>query len=298
MNQTQPNSPLSVKFPEALTQREYEQIDALQALCCAHGDGHFKLELDYKLSLAQAEGGGKGAVNDFLYYDADKLIAYLGMCAFGGDAELNGMTHPDYRARGVFGRLFALAVGECKRRGMNSVLLLCDRSSEEGLRFIRKTGATLHHSELEMVLKPDTAAGERDFGVTLRRAQALDAREVARQDAIFGDEAEPDDSFEPPALDADGSETYLALAQGQTVGKVRLELLNGCGGIYGLGVLPEYRGLGYGKGVLLRGVEKLREKGAENIRLQVFESNGPARHIYEKAGFEPVYVMDYFQLKI
>jgi GNAT superfamily N-acetyltransferase len=158
-------------------------------------------------------------------------------------------------------------MGELRRRGINSILLLCDRSSQEGLQFVRKAGGVVHHSELEMILKPGAAMRVGDCGVTLREQSC-------------------------------GDETYLAQAQGKTVGKVRLELFEGCGGIYGLVVQPEYRGKGYGKGILMRAVEKLREKGAQSIRLQVDESNGPARHIYEKGGFEPAYVMDYFQLNI
>jgi ribosomal protein S18 acetylase RimI-like enzyme len=261
----------SIRLLSSIGNREYGEIGALEALCRERGGAALKLELDFKLASAGTGAGGLRDINEFLYYGGDAMIGYLGICGFGGGMlELNGMTRPDCRRMGVFARLYDLAADECRRRGAQRVLLLCDRASAEGRRFVEKTGAALHHSELEMLLDADAPAGAGGRAVTLRKA---------------------------PGEEADGSEAYLAEVGGVTVGRVRLETVGGCGGIYGLAVQSEYRGRGYGRGILMRSVEKLREGGAGSIRLQVDEENGPARHIYESSGFRTVYIMDYYSVE-
>ena len=41
----------------------------------------------------------------------DILVAYLGISCFGGNiGEINGMTHPDWRRKGIFKKLFEIAM--------------------------------------------------------------------------------------------------------------------------------------------------------------------------------------------
>ncbi len=67
--------------------------------------------------------------------------------------------------------------------------------------------------------------------------------------------------------------TYVAYHDGTMIAKVRLELYNGEGGIFGLGVLPEFRNQGYGKGLLENSIFELRKQGAKKIFLQVVTEN-------------------------
>lgn len=56
---------------------------------------------------------------------------------------------------------------------------------------------------------------------------------------------------------------------------------------------PEYRGKGYGKEMLLLGVDYVKEKlGAKRIDLGVFENNEGAKRCYEAVGFKEYSVRD------
>ncbi len=88
---------------------------------------------------------------------------------------------------------------------------------------------------------------------------------------------------------------YLAESEEEIIGKVHLQVSSGIGGIYGLGVLPEYRGKGYGRAILLKAVEKLKAVKAEQIMLQVAAENENALSLYKSCGFEEMSVMDYFE---
>ena len=95
-----------------------------------------------------------------------------------------------------------------------------------------------------------------------------------------------------------GMTIYLAESLGETVGKVHLQLIDGLGGIYGLGVLSEKRGRGLGRAILTAGVLRLKAAGARDVMLQVATGNENALGLYRSCGFETTSTMDYFELKL
>jgi ribosomal protein S18 acetylase RimI-like enzyme len=56
----------------------------------------------------------------------------------------------------------------------------------------------------------------------------------------------------------------------------------------GLGVDPAFRGRGLGTALLAATVQLARERGAGALSLSVWERNGAARRLYERAGFTVV----------
>lgn len=90
---------------------------------------------------------------------------------------------------------------------------------------------------------------------------------------------------------------YLAEVDQQVIGKVHIQVSPGIGGIYGLGVLPEYRGKGYGRATLLKAIDKLKEANAGDIMLQVAVENANALRLYQSCGFVETSTMDYYELK-
>lgn len=57
--------------------------------------------------------------------------------------------------------------------------------------------------------------------------------------------------------------------------------------LYSLAVDPSMRGRGLGGELLAACVAEARERGFEELRLEVAEANAPALALYRKAGFEP-----------
>lgn len=301
-----------MKLKESLGRADYELIGALGGRCVRGGGITLKLELDYKLADAllrtQDTLGGR-EVNEFLYFDGDELAGYIGICSFGGPGappEITGMVHPNYRRQGIFLRLHELVMDECRRRRFADVLLLCDRRSKTGREFLKKIGAEYRYSEFEMYLRRGrpVPGGELLRGVSLRRASNADAPEIARQNALYFEgspqRTEGEDPEEPAILPEDeekrGMTIYLAEQDGRTVGKVHLQNAAGVGGIYGLGVLPEYRGQGLGRALLLLAIQKLTEAGLDAIMLQVAAENATALQLYKSCGFQETSTMDYFKL--
>lgn len=301
-----------IRLKDKLNREDCDLIQALQTQCSQKDQITLKLELDYKLgdAVSSTEKTGIRDINEFMYFDGERLVGYIGICGFGGTAaplEITGMVHPEYRRQGVFSKLHELVLAECRRRHAGGMLVLCDRKSVPGQKFLEKIGATYQFSEFEMYLRDGTfeVDEERLLGVRFRKAVNADAREIARQNAIyFGDRPEKEDedvSNESTLLPEDeekrGMTIYLAEKDDEIIGKAHLQLINGLGGIYGLGVLPENRGKGYGRAVLLNAIKKLKEEKAAEIMLQVAAENATALHLYQSCGFQETSVMDYFELK-
>lgn len=289
----------SIILKEKIDKKDYDEIKKLEKLCAERDDVSFKLELEYKLSSRKASGRWTGSINDIMFYDGSDLKGYIGISDFGGNAlEVNGMVHPDYRNMGIFSKLFSLAEDEWRKRKQPEMLLLSDGSSASGIGFIKKACDEYDHSEYDMVLNMGAEQKSGPRSNKLRRASRGDYAEIARQDKIYFGPGQDDDTqaFEQKYNENNGSFTYMAETGDKVTGKVRIEINEGAGGIYGLGVLPEYRGRGFGREILTMAIEKLKEMGAHKIVLQVEINNKNALNLYKSCGFEVNYVMDYYKI--
>lgn len=296
-----------IKLEGRLNHDDYDLITALQTQCCHRDEITLKLELDYKLAetVHGTDGSSSHDINEFMYFNGTQLIGYIGICGFERTAaplEVTGMVHPEYRRQGVFSKLHELAMAECRRRNAETVLLLCDRRSASGQAFLARMGAVPKHSEFEMYLHHEPYATNEGqlHGISFRKATNLDAYEIARQNAIyFADRGEREGSegtLLPEDEEKRGMTIYLVEKDERVVGKVHLQMINGLGGIYGLGVLPEDRGKGLGRAILLKAIKELKTAKAKEVMLQVAAENETALSLYKSCGFRETSVMDYFLL--
>lgn len=287
-----------IKLKENLDNNDYADINKLQKYCLEIDKTTLKLEIDYKLSRTEGKKGAINNINEFMYYNNDELIGYIGICYFGVNAiEVNGMVHPEFRRRGVFKRLFNLVMGECIKRKAQNILLLSDNNSISGQEFIKSTGACHEHSEYEMFLRSYPKQNIALNNVILRKASNKDAREIAYQNSIyFNNEFKEENIKMPEDEEKCGMISYMAEVDNKIIGKVNLEVSNDVGGIFGLGVIPDYRSKGYGREILIGAIEKLRSRNSKEIMLQVAAKNNNALNLYKSCGFVETSTMDYYQI--
>ena len=82
---------------------------------------------------------------------------------------------------------------------------------------------------------------------------------------------------------------FVAVIDNEVVGwcdicPMKREGFTHCGEL-GMGVHVRYRRCGIGQQLVVRTIQKAKEKGLERIELEVFASNVPAIKLYEKLGF-------------
>lgn len=285
----------SICLKKYLTDKDYNEIKALRELCSATDRINLKLELEYRRSLYKDLGSGLKSIDEFLYYADDMLISYLSISCFGGNiGEITGMTHPDWRRKGAFTKLYELAGTELMRRNFSKVLLLSDGRSDTGLGFIQSVGGVYDFSEYHMRLNhPPSFPG--NGPVSLRRADIKDQKEICRQNALYFDDVGEEDSF-PGEIDLSNETTYLVQRNNEVIGKIKVERNGNSSYISGFGILPEYRGKGYGRAALGETLRLLEETGVEEFDLDAECRNQSALNLYTSYGFKETSVMDYYKI--
>jgi ribosomal protein S18 acetylase RimI-like enzyme len=304
----------SIQVAEYITQEEYDLINQLMDICCKQESINLKLELDYKLHLSSLADNNRetpsGNKREFLYYIENTLVAYLGISCFDGvTGELCGMTHPMYRKQGIFHRLLALASNECQHSDFKQLLILADGSSESGMSFLKANSSSYAHSEYRMKRLSGSASQIRDNSgqltneaVTLRPAIKTDEKKLARFNAILFDDKEPaeeDSKDNVSTLEAqpENHKTYMIELNGSSIGKINVESNGQYAFIFGFGILPEYRGKGYGRMGLTETLRLIESQGVTIIELDVVCTNKNALGLYQSCDFVEQSVMNYYYLR-
>lgn len=292
-----------ITMKQYIGEKEYKEINQLQKIVILKDKVNLKLELDFKLEMSKNSEASKKRINEFLYYVDDVLVAYLGISCFGGNvAELNGMTHPEWRRKGVFKKLLDLAIDQCSKSDFKKILLLTDDKSKSGSEFIKSVGGEYDFSEYGMELLNGYSL-EKLFAINLRKAEASDQKELSRQDLIYFSDKEENENFtvsneeETEQIEEDEfrmKNSYMAELNNEVIGKIHIEYSDDLAFIFGFGVLPEFRGKGYGRAVLKAALKLISEINIKQVELDVAAKNSRALNLYKSCGFDEKSVMNYF----
>lgn len=287
----------SITLKQYISEKEYKEVKQLEELCYSKDKTDLKLELDFKLNMCQSPKIGLKNTNEFFYYVDGLLVSYLGLSSFGANiGEINGMTHPDFRRKGLFKKLFKLAIDESRIRNFDKLLLLSNGESNSGIEFVRAEGGIYDFSEYRMTLKGKAHSNPQN-SIRLRKAEKSDSKEICRQDAIFwGNAKESEDLSEEE--EASNTITYMIELNGEIIGKIRVDYLDNSAYICGFGILPDFRGKGYGKAALEETLNLINQKGIYDMELDVACKNDTALNLYKSCGFCEKSVMNYYEYNI
>lgn len=287
-----------VSLKQFISEKEYEELNQLEELCFIQDKTNLKLELDYKLSMRGSAEIGAKEINEFLYYVNDSLVAYLGISSYGGSniAEINGMTHPDFRRKGIFKKLFEHAILECQKRNFTKILLLSDGNSKSGVKFINSVKGDYDFSEYRMKFQKKSNL-ENINSIGLRKAEKRDGREIERQNVIFTGHSQDYDWFLKKEEELNII-NYMVEFNGKVIGKLKVNYSGDSAFISGVGILPEYRSKGYGKAALKEAIRLINGKNIYDIELDVESKNKSALNLYKACGFQELSVMNYYKYNI
>jgi predicted acetyltransferase len=292
-NQLNNNQVIVLK--SSISEADYTEIKTLQHICNSHDKTKLKLELDYKRSIRDNTKANE--ITEFLYYIDGLLVAYLGICCFGGKAnELNGMVHPDHRRNGYFTRLFHLAILECLKDSKRQILLLSDGECESGKHFIESIHGKYSFSEYRMkqlqreIINPNPL-------ISLRDSSQNDFNEIAHQNAVYFNTL--DDLDQTQNTDSETTSfhntTFIIELEGNVIGKICVDFSENSAFIFGFGIKPEYRGKGYGRGALLATLNLIHNRNIAKVELDVECKNDTALNLYKSCGFVEQSVMNYYE---
>lgn len=262
---------------------------ALAEICAAH-DRH-GVKLNWRMMARRQAGQG----GDFCWYADDVLVGYAPLDRFGAGGEATTLVHPDLRRRGIGRALVTAAHEAARRQGVTELFLVNVRASATGHGFLAALGRALtfseYHLEWAQVGPPAVPTGP----IAFRRAERSDLDFLTRIAAISFDRPD-DEARQMGEDDLAGSEAsaYLALRDGQPIG--RLSALHEDGGIYlrSFGVLPEERGHGVGRALLAATIAHYWQEGERQFSLDVVADNSNALSLYLSVGFHEAFAYDYY----
>lgn len=262
-------------------------------------DGHEPLGEHKFLRLKRGDDLGAAV----LAYERERLAGYAHTLTYGDGAarrlSCEVVVHPEQRGRGVGRLLLAQALGLARQQEARRIDVWAYNDSAATARIAAHFGfrpaRRLLHLHRHVSSAPDASAPE---GVTLRAFApgADDATWLALNNRIF--RGHPENGawtledlrsrmaqpwYEPGdvlMLDVDGALAgfcWLKVEDKGSEGRV--------GEIYVIGTAPEHRGLGLGRYLLARSLQRLRERAVNVAAIYVDESNAAAVSLYENAGF-------------
>lgn len=285
-----------IRLKEYINEKDYREIHDLYEICSNNDKVNLKLELDYRLNMFKKSEIGLSNINEIFYYIDDELVSYLGISCFGGSAaEINGMTHPKWRRKGIFKKLFEIAADECVKRKFQKILLLSDGKSNSGGDFIKAAGGKYDFSEYRM-RRVSKISPERLDSIRLRKAVKADGKEIEKQNSVYFNDTVENEANEE-IEDVFNESAYLVELEGNTIGKINIEYSEDYAFICGFGILPDFRGKGYGKAALKEALWLINQKNIYTVELDVECKNNTALNLYKDCGFEEQSIMNYYKYK-
>ena len=140
---------------------------------------------------------------------------------------------------------------ECRSRGCEQLLMMNDRRSIPGKEFIERAGGCLSFSEHRM----------ESYGTPPLPRKDVLLRQVGDDDATLREiELTCHDRFYPKP----DQNRFLALLDGEPIGKIDVCLDGPDAELTGFVVLPRLRGKGFGKALLQTMVRSLRDEGRKD----------------------------------
>ncbi len=216
------------------------------------------------------------------------------------EAEFTAIVHPAHRRRGLFTRLYAAALAECRTYGYTQGLFCVDGRALHAQAVADRLGMPLSHIEyqMELVLPEGPAPAAEGFALRKLTEQDIAAILPARA-ACFSKEPAAEEAYLRNGLESTDRTNWLMTDQSGAVvgylGEYRDEKgLN----LYGIGVPQDHRRKGYGKRLLDLAAGLAKADGIQRLLLDVNSANEPALRLYRGYGFAACSETRYYEMVI
>ncbi len=93
-------------------------------------------------------------------------------------------------------------------------------------------------------------------------------------------------------------DTFIGTLNETPIGIIKTSVEGDAASIYAFGVLPAYRGRGFGRQILAQTVERLLAEHREPIAIEVETDNCNALGLYESCGFRATTTFGYYELPL
>ncbi|EHQ87903.1 GNAT family N-acetyltransferase [Desulfosporosinus youngiae] len=285
---------MTIDAYRSLSDKAKEEILDLESSCIEHDNLRGSFFLDPSLNF-------EPQINSFfLYYQKGQLISMLSMfIPTKHEAEITAYTLPACRGKGYFKSLLGKAVEELTKFDIPELLFVCESNSTLGKQVIKALKADYKHTEYFMRLDKSRYSCLKSYRLKLLKAEQKDfERAITANMSVFGDSYEESKSLIKNCFESDTRVHYLAVLNEEIIGVASANLEGEDVSIFGLGVVPDYHGKGYGKELLHLMVDRFLKRGRSEITIEVHSENESALALYKTTGFRIEVAYEYYGAKV
>lgn len=283
---------MKIEITNVLTEKQKDNINNLQKIC-----NDFE-NLKGEVFLSNEINFDKDIPCFFLGYEEEKLVAFLTVfIPTREEGEISAFTHPDYRKKGNFKKLFKEAAEVLGKNGVPKVLFVAEPESYTSKEVLKKIGKTeLIRSEYTMsYLKEKFQKNKNRKGLKFKIASEKDKKIYSQMtEEIFKMAEGTSNSFVENAINSPDRDAYIGYLNSEKIGIFNMNCTKDGVFLYGLGIREFFQRKGYGEEFLNFALEKAFEKGEKAI-LDVDSDNMPAYNLYKKLGFKIDFQADYYE---
>ncbi|WP_346917219.1 GNAT family N-acetyltransferase [Clostridium sp.] len=276
-----------------LDNKQIEDIKNLEGICQRYDETKGSAFLSNEINFSKE-------VNCFfLLYEEETLVSFLSMfIPRSKEAEVSAYTLPEKRKKGFFKILLESAINELRKYGVKEILFVHEPSSNDGMLALKKLNVVYDFSEYLLVYSQDEFI-KRDGKLKLAPITIQDVDEIAKLHMdIFNKTLEEGKAIVNRAIESKDRISYMAKVDNEIVGICSISLEGSNAFICGLGISTKHRGLGYGKEILSKGIEKALTMDIKDIYLEVDSKNHTAYNLYINNGFIIKTQIDYYRYLI
>ncbi|TGE36219.1 GNAT family N-acetyltransferase [Desulfosporosinus fructosivorans] len=235
----------------------------------------------------------------FLMYDGDQLISMLTMFVpTAHEAEITALTLPTQRRKGYFKELLSKAVEELIKYEITEVLFVVESHAISGKQVSTHLGAQYDFTEYSLRLDPRKYVPLAKNRLEGFKPSEKDLKKMIDTSMrIFEDSYEDTQGIIVNILQSKMRDQYLGLLNDEIIGMGSSSHDGDEASIFGFGIIPEFRGKGYGYELLHMIVEQLRQSGIREIVIEVDSNNKQAFNLYQKFGFQIETAFEYYRNK-
>ncbi len=238
----------------------------------------------------------------YLLYENNQLVSLISMfIPTGEEAEISAYTLPEYRRKGYFKKLLDEATKEITKYNISDLVFVCEPQSNDGIEAIKKLEAEFDFTEYFLRHKGSLNDMEvrRVSEIELHKAKKKDLEAIiSLSQEIFNDNYDDAKSMVTKSFEAVNRMQYIAVLGEKLIGMGSVSIENDEASIFGLGVVPKCQGKGFGRQILNLILVDLKDKGIENITIEVDSTNENAFKLYKKCGFEVETSFNYYRKRV
>lgn len=280
-----------IKSYSSLNEKAINEVLNLEKACKKHDKLKGSVFLDTSLNF------DPDMKSVFLLYENRELISMLTMfIPTKQEAEISAFTLPEYRQNGYFNALLSKAVDELKKFEIQKILFVCESQSMSGKAVAIALKAEYDHTEYSMRYDRTKLEFMDQYRLSLITPDIKNLDKIIDISMkTFDDGYEDSKSLIENCLQSKPRKQFLAVLNDEIIGLGSINQQRDEALIFGFGIVPEYRGRGYGKELLHLIIDHLWQSGTTDIMLDVNSDNVHALELYKKCGFQIEIAFEYYK---